>query len=257
MIHPFWEKNHITLYHGDLRDVLPQISENSVDCVCTDAPYGLSFMRMDWDRQVPGPEYWQAVLRVAKPGAMLLAFGGTRTYHRLACAIEDAGWTMRDCLMWVYASGVPKGLDISKAIALAAGTERTIVGVKNNADLGAKRDPSKHKGFPKPSAIGKRGTSRGLPPAALAEAWEGWGTTLKPAYEPILLAMKPLDGTFAENAARHGVAGINIDACRIPKQEGERMKFSLNGIPPRPATSTASSAACIGTTALGPVSPPI
>jgi site-specific DNA-methyltransferase (adenine-specific) len=91
MIHPFWEKDNITLYHGDLRDVLLQIPENSADCVCTDAPYGLSFMRMDWDRQVPGPEYWRAILRVAKPGAMLLAFGGPRTYHRLACAIEDAG----------------------------------------------------------------------------------------------------------------------------------------------------------------------
>ncbi|MEN6458230.1 MAG: hypothetical protein ABFC63_04815 [Thermoguttaceae bacterium] len=121
MIRPHFEKDGITLYHGDLLDVLPQLPEASVDCVVTDSPYGIGFMERDWDHDVPGPVYWQAVARVCKPGASLLAFGGTRTYHRLACAIEDAGWGIRDCLMWLYSQGFPKSLDISKAIDKAAG----------------------------------------------------------------------------------------------------------------------------------------
>jgi DNA modification methylase len=100
---PYYQKNDITVYHGDLREVLPSIG--GVDHVVTDPPYGLSFMEAGWDQAVPGPEYWKAIHKACKPGALLLAFGGTRTYHRLTCAIEDAKWEIRDCLMWLYGQG--------------------------------------------------------------------------------------------------------------------------------------------------------
>ena len=106
------------------------LPESSVDFVVTDPPYGLGFMERDWDHEVPGPEYWRAIARVCKPGAMLLAFGGTRTYHRLTCAIEDAGWEIRDCLMWLYGQGMPKCGDIGKLIDKAKGAEREVVGDK-------------------------------------------------------------------------------------------------------------------------------
>jgi site-specific DNA-methyltransferase (adenine-specific) len=156
------------LIHGDCLDVMPVLLENCIDTIITDPPYGLEFMGKDWDHGVPGVPFWTAALRVAKPGAMLLAFGGTRTYHRLAAAIEDAGWDLRDCFMWLYGSGFPKSHDVSKRMK-----------------------------------------------GALAERWAGWNPSLKPAWEPIIVAMKPLDGTFAVNAERHGVAGFNIDECRI------------------------------------------
>ena len=134
MIQPYFEKDDITIYHGDLLDVLPQLPEASVDCVVTDPPYGLRFMEKGWDHDVPGPAYWQAIARVCKPGALLLAFGGTRTYHRLTCAIEDAGWEIRDCLMWLHGQGFPKSLDISKAIDKAAGAVREVIGASRSID---------------------------------------------------------------------------------------------------------------------------
>ena len=180
---PYYQKNGITLYHGDLRDVLPQAMQpNMADFVITDPPYGLGFMEKDWDFDVPGPAYWKTIAGVCKPGALLLAFGGTRTWHRLTGAIEDAGWNIRDCLMWLYGQGFPKSLDISKAFCKAGN-----VGILDT-----------------------------IPATELAKRWNGWGSSLKPAWEPIVLAMKPLDGTFAQNAQRHGVAGININDCRIP-----------------------------------------
>ena len=118
---PFFEQDNLSLYCGNCRDVLATLPENSVDFVATDPPYGISFMEKDWDHEVPGPEYWRAVARVCKPGALLLAFGGTRTYHRLTCAIEDAGWEIRDCLMWLYGQGFPKAADIGKLIDKAKG----------------------------------------------------------------------------------------------------------------------------------------
>ena len=117
--------------HGDCREVMARMDAESVDAIVSDPPYGLSFMGKGWDHGVPGVEFWTEALRVAKPGAHLLAFGGTRTYHRLAVAIEDAGWEIRDCVMWVYGSGFPKSLDVSKAIDKAAGAERKVVGRKH------------------------------------------------------------------------------------------------------------------------------
>ena len=118
---PIYQKHGVTLYCGDLRDVLPTLPASSVDYVVTDPPYGLGFMEKDWDHEVPGPVFWQAIDRVCKPGSALLAFGGTKTYHRLTCAIEDAGWEIRDCLMWLQGQGMPKAGDIGKLIDKAKG----------------------------------------------------------------------------------------------------------------------------------------
>mgnify|MGYP000949365971 FL=1 len=194
---------------GDCLEVMPALEANSIDTIITDPPYGLGFMGKQWDHGVPGVQFWQAALRVAKPGAMLLAFGGTRTFHRLTCAIEDAGWEVRDVVSWLYGSGFPKSLDISKAIDKAAGAEREILG---ESPYNARR--------PNPP-VSERYKQGGWPanitaPATPAAAtWAGWGTALKPAWEPIILAMKPLDGTFAENALAWGVAGLNVDGARI------------------------------------------
>jgi DNA modification methylase len=163
---------------GDVIDVLRDYNDNSFDAVLCDPPYGLAFMGRKWDYDVPSVALWAEVLRVCKPGAPLLAAFGTRTYHRGVCRIEDAGWEIRDCIAWMYGSGFPKSLDVSKAIDKAAGAEREVVG--------------KH---PNP--------------------WSGYGTALKPAYEPFVLARKPLAGTVAENVARWGVGALAIDACRI------------------------------------------
>jgi DNA modification methylase len=142
---------------GDCRDVMATLEPESIDAIVTDPPYGLEFMGKGWDRGVPGEEFWTAALRVAKPGAHLVAFGGTRTYHRLTCSIEDAGWEIRDGLLWLYGSGFPKSLNLG----------------------------------------------------------DGRGTGLKPGWEPIVLARKPLIGTVTENVARYGTGALNIDACRI------------------------------------------
>jgi hypothetical protein len=154
------------ILQGDCLQVMATMPGSSVDTIITDPPYGLKFMSNAWDHSVPGTPYWEVSLHVAKPGAILLAFGGTRTFHRLAVAIEDAGWEIRDTIMWVYASGFPKSLNISKA-------------------------------------------------TNVTKQFDGYGTALKPAWEPIIVAMKPIGGTFAENAQKHGVAGFNIDGCRV------------------------------------------
>jgi site-specific DNA-methyltransferase (adenine-specific) len=201
-----YDKDDIQVYCDDLLDVLPTLEK--VDCVVTDPPYGLSFMGKAWDYSVPGPDYWKVIKEVCKPGAMMLAFGGTRTQHRLTCAIEDAGWEIRDCLMWLYGSGFPKSMDISKAIDKAAGVEREVVGQK---DVGPDiRGDNFHRDD------GTRMIADITVPATdAAKQWNGWGTALKPAYEPIILAMNALDGTYVNNAIQNGVAGINIDACRF------------------------------------------
>jgi site-specific DNA-methyltransferase (adenine-specific) len=171
------------------------------------------FMGKCWDSALPDPQIWRELLRVAKPGAMLMAFGGTRTHHRLLCAIEDAGWEIRDCLMWLYGMGFPKSFDISKGMDKEAGAEREVVGRKY-VGSGNKRKPSHDYGrYDGPEDLG--GLNVTIPSTPDAQLWEGYGTALKPAWEPIVLAMKPLDGTFAQNAIKWGVAGLNIDGSRI------------------------------------------
>jgi len=164
---------------------MPTLPENSVDSVITDPPYGLDFMGKSWDHGVPGIEFWQAALRVAKPGAILMAFGGTRTYHRLTCAIEDAGWELRDTMCWLYGSGFPKSLDISKAIDKAAGAERMLTkpGIIQRDGYGDDWDTGSSESRPRYD----------LPSTPAAHLWQGWGTALKPAHEDIIVAQKPLD----------------------------------------------------------------
>jgi len=242
--------DQVTLYHGDCLDVLRELPDASVDAVVTDPPYGLEFMGKDWDRfgggktSTPGigdretkwvsnrgwndhrcrncghlshggspcrcdaPDFARAdnrwpmfqqwceqwateCLRVLKPGGYMLAFGGSRTWHRLTCAIEDAGFEIRDSIAWLYGSGFPKSLDVSKAIDKAAGAEREVVGLNPNT----------------------------APATEAAKQWHGWGTALKPAFEPIVVGRKPLVGTVAANVLEHGTGALNIDGCRIEADE--------------------------------------
>lgn len=224
------------IYLGDCREVRSVVADNSVDTIITDPPYGLEFMGKGWDKGVPGIEFWKEFLAVTKPGGMLLAFGGTRTFHRMTMAIEDAGWEIRDCMMWLYGSGFPKSLDISKAIDKAKGAERKVIGkyvMPQDSDAGnagkVLRSVNAESVFGSPA--GRNGTDITAPATNLARAWSGWGTALKPAWEPIIIAMKPLDGTFAENAEKWGVAGINVDRGRIPTESDlGRMNKRDNGM---------------------------
>jgi site-specific DNA-methyltransferase (adenine-specific) len=212
---PYYERDHITIYCGDNREVLPTLAASSIDFACTDPPYGLSFMGHEWDHGVPGVPYWDAIQRVCKPGALMLAFGGTRTYHRLTCAIEDAGWEIRDCLMWLYGQGFPKAPDIGVLIDKVKGVKREVVGTKlgqpgySLADNG--RTNEVYGDLHNPAAE----CAITAPATELAKQWTGWANALKPAWEPIILAMKPLDGTLAHNAERWSVAGLNIHGGRI------------------------------------------
>ena len=197
------------VHHGDCREVMATLDAASVDAVVCDPPYGLSFMGKGWDHGVPGEEFWTEAMRVAKPGAHLLAFGGTRTYHRLACAIEDAGWEIRDCVMWVYGSGFPKSHDVSKAIDKAAGAERERICGVRSAVVGATYAGDEWSREFKDSVLSSD------PITDAARQWSGWGTALKPAWEPIIVARKPLCGTVADNVLTHGTGGINVDGCRV------------------------------------------
>jgi site-specific DNA-methyltransferase (adenine-specific) len=185
---------------GDSLIELSKLPENSVDSIVTDPPYGLSFMGKKWDYDVPSVELWQEAMRVLKPGGHLLSFAGSRTYHRMAVNIEDAGFDIRDQIMWVYGSGFPKSHNIGKAVDKLQGNEREVIdkdksGKKNIGTIG-------HKG-------GEYDLTKGT------SEWEGWGTALKPAHEPIVVARKPFKGTVASNVLEHGTGGINIDGCRV------------------------------------------
>jgi len=212
----------IELLHGDCRDVLRTLADNSIDSIVTDPPYELGFMGKSWDAS--GVAYdvtvWQECLRVLKPGGHLLSFGGSRTYHRMACAIEDAGFQIRDQIMWVYGSGFPKSHNISKAIDKAEGAEREVIGQKLHARKGVSL--AEERSVIGAGAFGEARMGNVTAPAtAEAKEWDGWGTALKPAHEPIVLARKPLDGTVANNVLTYGVGGINIDGCRVPSPDND------------------------------------
>jgi DNA modification methylase len=217
--------DNATVFSGSNLDVLPFMADNSVDSIVTDPPYELGFMGKSWDNSgiAYSVELWTECMRVLKPGGHLLAFGGSRTWHRLAVAIEDAGFEMRDSIAWIYGSGFPKSLNISKAIESTLlngsshstalrkteqdghGASYQLVG-KNNGILGETRTYDR-KEF-------TAGTEE-------AQYWEGWGTALKPAFEPVVVARKPLIGTVANNVLEYGTGGLNIDASRISRKEGD------------------------------------
>lgn len=201
------------IYLGDCMEVMRQMSDNSIDSIVTDPPYGLSFMGKKWDYDVPNVEIWKEAFRVLKPGGHLLSFAGTRTQHRMAVNIEDAGFEIRDMIAWVYGSGFPKSLNIGKAVDKTRGNEREVVGKNPNY-----RPVSGKEGYLGESNFrqtdGMSISTKGNSP------YEGWGTALKPALEPITVARKPLsEKTVAANVLKWGTGGINIDGCRIETDE--------------------------------------
>ena len=219
--------NLIQLKHADCRKAMQDMDAASVDSIVTDPPYGLSFMGKAWDHGVPGQVFWDAALRVAKPGAHLLAFGGTRTYHRLVCAIEDAGWEIRDTIAWVHAMGFPKSLDVSKAIDKAAGVEREVGKPGRYASRRPRDEVPSVNAY---QGVGDASTALVTAPATPeAEQWDGWGTALKPALEPICVARKPFSGTVAENVLEHGTGALNVDGCRVEGVKGVPASVSNAG----------------------------
>jgi DNA modification methylase len=296
---PYYTNESATVWHGDCLEVLRDLPDNSVDAIVTDPPYGLGFMGKDWDDLPPGLPWAQECLRVLKPGGHLLAFGGTRTWHRLAVAVEDAGFEMRDSIAWLYGSGFPKSLDVSKAIdkkrddsgaillvtwaMLEAAEARGITRADVNEHMGTSdmagwwlsrlrhrcqiptwdqwlrlkvflgmddtHDPevwrlNGRKGTPGEAweareVVGvQRGTAKvgggedstpwsvgavqqGIdvtvtaPASPAAQQWAGWGSAMKPAFEPVVVARKPLAGTIAQNVLTHGTGALNIDATRV------------------------------------------
>lgn len=264
---PFFQDDHVTLYHGDCLQVLVGLPDCSVDSVVTDPPYGLEFMGKDWDSpwkdsaaskgavvrdpakerggfqdgnggnpysrsriefgrggeasvgfQVWCQKWAEECLRVLKPGGHILAFGGTRTWHRLACAVEDAGFEIRDSIAWLYGSGFPKSLDVSKAIDKAAGAEREVISEEKNWGKSTAEDGKQAYG----DYAGEWSVT--APATEDAKRWSGWGTALKPSFEPVVVGRKPLVGTVAANVVANGTGALNIDATRVGN--GGQLKWS-------------------------------
>ena len=206
------------VYHGDCIETMNALPPESVDAIVTDPPYGLGFMGKKWDDLPPSLEWAEACYRVLKPGGHIAAFGGTRTWHRLAVAIEDAGFEMRDSLAWLYGSGFPKSMNVGKAITA---TETLGSSSRRANRMAMTGDDSRSSSFGSgaQTATTTATTAAGPPVANLTpngEKWSGHGTALKPAFEPIVLARKPLaEKTVARNVLAHGTGAINIDGCRI------------------------------------------
>ena len=254
---PYYVDSASTVYRGDCVDVMRALPACSVDAVVTDPPYGIGFMGEAWDAPrvtrrtergratspmppgLGGPhggyrsasteagrynrtlaasrsfqewctEWASECMRILKPGGHLLAFGGSRTWHRLAAGIEDAGFEIRDSIAWLYASGFPKNVNVGAAVDANLGHRRQVATRKKESP----RDKASGWGF-----SGDRTTT--VPASAEARAWEGWGTALKPAFEPCVVARKPLRGTVAANVLAHGVGAIHVNACRVPMSEGD------------------------------------
>ncbi len=243
MEHVFLD-GRVVLHHGDCRENLKSIPDNSVDAGVMDPPYALDsivkrfggnnaapatpkegsagafarssagFMGQKWDtgETAFAVSFWQEVYRVLKPGAFLVAFSGTRTYHRMACAIEDAGFEIRDQLAWMYGTGFPKSHNVSKAIDKHLGVSREVIGTEIIAnDMRNSALLNVGKGEERPAY--ERDVTR--PGSSEAAEWDGWGTALKPAWEPIVFARKPLIGTVAENVLAHGTGGLNVGDCKV------------------------------------------
>lgn len=237
-----------TIHLGSNLDILPTLPDNSVDSIVTDPPYGLSdnkyvadtiarwiggerdfipdgkgFMGKSWDSFVPPPALWDECLRVLKPGGHLLAFFGSRTQDIGALSIRLAGFEIRDSIAWMYGSGFPKSLDVSKAIDKAAGAEREVIGTWKPTGkarlVGGKNANGIYQDY-ETATTRKESVDITAPATPAAQQWEGWGTALKPAHEPIVVARKPLIGTVAETVLEHGTGGLNIDGSRIGTDAG-------------------------------------
>jgi DNA modification methylase len=246
-----------TIIQGDCLEVIKQMDDNSIDAIVTDPPYGLSnhkpqdvkdclrawledkpyttnkkgFMGKTWDGWVPGPEVWKECLRVLKPGGHMLVFAGTRSMDLMSMAVRLSGFELRDSigwthsdsdsaplLAWVYGSGFPKSLGVSKAIDKAAGAEREVVGsnlVPVDLTITGFRENAKSGVSTVASGKPNYEVSLTTPATAEAKQWQGWGTALKPSWEPLICARKPLEGTVAQNVLKHGTGALNIDGCRV------------------------------------------
>ena len=203
---------------GDNRDTLKTLEDNSVDAVVTDPPYGIDFLGKSWDANTGALETYTECLRVLKPGGYILAFSAARTYHHLAITLEQAGFEIRDQLMWLYASGFPKAQDIGKAIQRRQGVEEyeEFVDTTKNAGFGQTDHARVRAGVEwstKETQVGKAKCT-----SPMAQQWEGWKTALKPAHEPICMARKPFKGSTIDNVLAHGVGALNIDATRIDSE---------------------------------------
>ncbi len=211
--------NPYTLHLGNCLDILKTYPDNSIDSIVTDPPYGISFMSKKWDYDVPSVEIWQECLRVLKPGGYLLSFASTRTQHRMAVNIEDAGFTIKDCIAWVYGSGFPKSHNVSCAIDKSFGHPNRGRAIPTASTYQASDIDKENK-------LTSNSVAPYEPITDEAKAWQGWGTALKPAMEMITMAQKPIKGTIASNVLEWGTGAINVDATRVPMDEDDFAKLS-------------------------------
>lgn len=211
------ESKEYKLYHGSMLDMLEVIEPNSIDAILTDPPYELNFMNKGWDNSgiAFNKEAWEKCFKVLKPGGHLLAFGGSRTFWKIAAAINEAGFEIRDTIMWLYGCGFSKSMNIGLAIDKRNGVDNRTGNIRTDgkATLGDIYE----------WANGKPDTKEYEERKAQNE-WAGWGTQLKPAYEPILVCRKPVENSIIDNVLKYGVGGLNIDECRIPFKNGETNK---------------------------------
>ena len=210
----FSNNDYYKLYQGNMLDMLDVIESNSIDSIVTDPPYELNFMGKGWDNSGIAfqKETWRKCYDVLKPGGYLLAFGGSRTFHRIACAIEDAGFEIRDTIMWLYGSGFPKSMNIGLALDRKNGIDNRTGNIVKGQGV---KDNNKN--------LMKVNCNEKYEERIAQNKWKGWGTALKPSYEPIIVARKPFKGSLVDNVIEYGVGGINIDECRV----GTEKVFSL------------------------------
>ena len=218
------------LYNGDCLQVMKALPDNSYTAIVSDPPYGIGFMGKEWDKALPSKYIWKQAYRLLKPGGVMLIFGGTRMFHRIACQIEDAGFEIRDTICWLYGSGMPHSHNISKAIDKKLGKKGIVVGKKKQRGAKFTKDAIAkfgNGGYNTPN----REFEVTTPESKQAKRFEGIGTALKPAWEPVIVAFKPTEGSYADNALEHGIAGINIDNTRI-EVDGEDFSSFLPSPPP-------------------------
>ena len=210
-------KNAVKLMRGDNLELLKGMPDNCIDAIVTDGPYGLSFMHKKWDYDVPSVDFWKEIFRVLKPGGHVLSFGGTRTYHRMTVNIEDAGFEIRDQIQWIYATGFPKSMNIEKTINKKEGVSFETKPAEGVGFMNAEGEGGYNVTMNQMVQTGDSTEN--------AKIWEGWGTALKPANEPICVARKPLsEKTVVDNVMKWGTGALNIDACRI----GKARRFPAN-----------------------------